>query len=54
MKIVPIRKNGFPLWEKMRKDLYRTLDDVYYLQEMVNIFESDIWYCQFIEDENIQ
>ena len=38
----------------MRKDLYRTLDDVFHLQEMENISESDIWYCRFIEDENIQ
>ncbi len=38
----------------MRKDLYRTLGDEYHLQEMENIFESDIWYCRFIEDENIQ
>ncbi len=54
MKLIPINKNEFPLWEKMRKDLYRTLDDIYRLQEMENIFESDIWYCRFIEDKNIQ
>ncbi len=38
----------------MRKNLYRTQDDEYHLQEMENIFESDIWYCRFIVDDNIQ
>lgn len=54
MKLVQISRNEFPLWKKIRKNLYRTLDDIYHLKEMQSIFESDIWYCWFIEDENTQ
>jgi aminoglycoside 6'-N-acetyltransferase I len=52
MKLVSIDRKEFYAWEEMRKDLYHVLNNDSHLQEMENIFQSKVWYCQFIKDEN--
>ena len=52
MKLVSINRKEFYAWEEMRKDLYRVLNNDFHLQEMENIFQSKVWHCQFVKDEN--
>ncbi len=54
MKLVPINRNAFPLWKQMREDLYGSLNNDYHAKEMENIFVSDVWFCNFLADENNQ
>ena len=54
MILAPINRDEFPVWQQMRKALYRAVDDAFNLQEMENIFTSDMWFCRFIENEDKQ
>lgn len=50
MKLVPIEKRDFALWQEMRREIYPVLDPEYDRREMEQIHASDIWFCCFIED----
>jgi aminoglycoside 6'-N-acetyltransferase I len=50
MKLRPIDKSDFPLWQRMRREIYPILDPEYDRREMEQISASDIWFCYFIED----
>lgn len=50
MKLVPIAKKDFPLWQEMRREIYPILDPEYDRLEMEQIHASDIWFCWFIKD----
>jgi aminoglycoside 6'-N-acetyltransferase I len=52
MKLRSVNRNEFSLWSKYRKSLYSELDDDYDQEEMKNIFDSDSWLCQFVEDND--
>ena len=53
-RLVPIYRTDFTAWEQMRKAIYSSVDDKLNRQEMENIFDSDEWSCQFIEEESGQ
>lgn len=51
MKLAPIEKKDFALWQKMRREIYPILNPEYDRREMEQIADSDIWFCYFIEDK---
>ena len=51
MKLVPITENDFPLWQKMRQEIYPVLSDERHKLEMAKILSSEDWYCQFIMND---
>ncbi len=52
MKLLPIKKNEFPIWREMRESIYESLSSEFHDREMNLIFISDDWHCLFIKNEN--
>jgi len=48
MKFIPIQEDKFPLWKKMREDVYSLINDEFHNLEMNLITNRSDWYCYFI------
>jgi len=54
MKLIPISKDKFDEWKRMRKILYSTLSEEYHNIEILKIHEHSGWFCRFVVDDSQQ